>query len=66
MAQELPQRVLAAEEAVLLPERDTLALVNINIAPVVGINFAIAINAATINSTANAGAWQNLVTWQHS
>ncbi|WP_334171295.1 hypothetical protein [Sinomonas sp.] len=51
---------LAGEEAELLPQRDTLfSSFNINIAPVVAVNLAFAINAATINSTAtaNAGQW---------
>ncbi|WP_125610274.1 hypothetical protein [Specibacter cremeus] len=52
---------LDAEFAQLLPRRETLFLdFNINVAPVIGVNLALAINAATINSVANAGAWQNL------
>ncbi|BCT75323.1 hypothetical protein SCMU_11650 [Sinomonas cyclohexanicum] len=57
---------LRAETALLLPERDTLLTININIAPIVGVNLAFAINAATIGSTANAGAWQNIVSWQRN
>jgi hypothetical protein len=49
---------LAGEQAELLPQRDTLALFNINVAPVIGVNLAFAINAATINSVANANANQ--------
>ena len=49
---------LAGEQAELLPQRDTLALFNINVAPVIGVNLALAINAATINSVANASASQ--------
>jgi hypothetical protein len=45
--------------AELLPERETL-LFDINVAPVIGINLSLAINAATINSTAAAGALQQL------
>lgn len=55
---------LAGQEAELLPERDTLfAGFNINVAPVVAVNLAFAINAATINSTAtaNAGQWISAV-----
>jgi hypothetical protein len=49
---------LAGEHAELLPQRDTLALFNINVAPVIGVNLALAVNAATINSVANANANQ--------
>ncbi|MCH6471284.1 hypothetical protein [Sinomonas terrae] len=51
---------LAEERADMLPERDTLSTgININVAPVIAFNFALAVNAATINSTAtaNAGQW---------
>ena len=54
---------LDAETAELLPQRETLFF-NINIAPVIGVNVAIAINAATIGSVANAGAWQQLLAIQ--
>jgi hypothetical protein len=47
-----------------LPERETL-LFDINVAPVIGVNLAIAINAATINSTANAYAGQFLTAVIH-
>jgi len=47
-----------------LPDRETLFL-NINVAPVVGVNLAIAINAATINSSAHAYAGQFLVSVIH-
>lgn len=50
---------LDSQVAELLPERETL-LFDIKVAPVVGVNLAIAINAATINSTAAAGALQQL------
>ncbi len=49
---------LARESGELLPARQTLDLININIAPVTAINIAIAINAATINSSAEAFAGQ--------
>jgi hypothetical protein len=49
---------LAATSGELVPERETLALVNI--ANVVGVNIALAINAATINSSAQAWANQML------
>ena len=53
---------LDAESAELLPRRETLFLdFNINVAPVIGVNLALALNAATIGSTAQAGAWQDMV-----
>ena len=56
---------LDAQAAELLPGRETMWLdFNINVAPVVGVNMAFAINAATIGSVANAGAWQNIITMQ--
>ncbi len=62
----LTSEVLDAETAELLPRRETLFLdFNINVAPVVGVNIALALNAATIGSVANAGAWQNMVSVQH-
>ncbi|HEY9477836.1 MAG TPA: hypothetical protein VIQ26_05335 [Microbacteriaceae bacterium] len=58
--------VLGAQTAELLPRRETMFLdFNINVAPVVGVNIALAINAATIGSVANAGAWQDLVSVTH-
>jgi hypothetical protein len=49
---------LADEQIELLPARQTMALINVN--PVIGVNIALAINAATINSSANAVAGQVL------
>lgn len=50
-----------AERADLLPRRDTLCqFACINVANVVGVNLAIAVNAATINSSAHAAALQYL------
>ena len=57
---ELTRDVLLAEPAELLPPRETLFF-DINVSPVVGVNLAVAVNAATIGSTANAGAWQDVV-----
>ena len=58
--------VLDTQTAELLPRRETLFLdFNINVAPVVGVNIALALNAATIGSVANGGAWQNLVSVTH-
>jgi hypothetical protein len=50
---------LSGEHAELLPQRDTLAF-NINIAPIVAVNMAFAINAATIGSNATAYALQGI------
>jgi hypothetical protein len=47
----------------LLPMRETLWL-NINVAPVIGVNMAFAINAFTVNSVAAANAQQWLGTAQ--
>jgi hypothetical protein len=57
---------LDAETVELLPRRETLYFdFDINVAPVIGVNIAIAVNAATIGSVANAGAWQELVSVQY-
>ena len=57
---------LDAETVELLPRRETLYFdFDINVAPVIGVNLAIAVNAATIGSVANAGAWQELVSVQY-
>jgi hypothetical protein len=53
---------LDAATAQLLPARETLScyLGCVNVTNVVGVNLAIAVNAATINSSANAIAAQYL------
>lgn len=54
---------LAEQTVTLLPSRDTLCYlgcVNVTVTPVVGVNLAFAINAATINSNASALAGQYL------
>lgn len=51
--------MLDAQCAELLPQRETM-LFDVNVAPVIGVNVSLAINAATIGSVANSGAWQNL------
>jgi len=52
---------LDAEVAVPLPRRQTMCFIGcVNVSPVVGVNLAIAVNAATINSQANALAMQYL------
>lgn len=54
---------LDAEVAQLLPVRETLCF-NVNVAPVIAVNISMAINAASIGSVANSGAWQNLLVAQ--
>jgi hypothetical protein len=46
----------------VIPDRETLALVNIT--NIVAVNVALAVNAATISSTANAVAGQYIATGQ--
>lgn len=57
---------LDAEAAVVLPRRETLScqFACVNVTNVVGVNFAIAINAASINAEANALALQYLTSVQ--
>jgi hypothetical protein len=56
---------LDRQTAELLPARETLCQAFcINVAPVVGVNLAIAVNAATINSNATAIANQAIGVWQ--
>ena len=53
---------LDAEVAVALPRRETLScqFACVNVANVIGVNIAISVNAATIQSQANALAMQYL------
>lgn len=60
---ELSLAELIAQDAAILPEREALAL--INIAPVVGVNLAFAINAGSIGGYANAVANQYLGVGQY-
>ena len=60
----LTREMLDAETLELLPSRETMFF-DINVAPVIGVNVAIAVNAATIGSVASANAWQNLVVVQY-
>ena len=60
---ELSPVELDAEVLELLPMRETLFF-NINVAPVIAVNLSMAINAASIGSVANSGAWQNLLVIQ--
>lgn len=50
---------LDSQTVEMLPSRETLFF-TINVAPVVGVNLAFAINAASINAVANAYATQTL------
>jgi hypothetical protein len=54
---------LDAQTMELLPQRETLF--NINVVNVLGVNLAIAVNAASINGTAIAYANQQLAAWAH-
>ncbi len=52
---------LAEQTATLLPSRETMCyFACINVTPVIGVNLAFAINAATIGSNASALAGQYL------
>jgi hypothetical protein len=57
---------LDAEVAVALPIRETLScqFACVNVVNVVGVNLAISVNAATMNSQANALAMQYLAAVQ--
>ncbi len=56
---------LDAESAELLPRRDTLCYIGcVDVTTVVGVNLAFAVNAATVNTTANALAAQYLVAFR--
>lgn len=57
---------LVAQHAAMLPARQTLCSFGcVNITNIVGVNIAIAVNAATVNSYAGAVAQQYLSSWQH-
>lgn len=57
---------LELEVAVALPMRETLScqFACVNVSNVIGVNLAISVNAATINSQANALAMQYLASVQ--
>lgn len=55
---------LDAQSLELLPARETLFF-DINVAPVIGVNLALAVNAFTFGSNATALAGQQLFTFQH-
>ena len=61
---ELTLSELAIQQAELLPERETLYF-DFNWANVYATNAALAVNAATILSAANANAWQSVYVDQH-
>lgn len=63
---EIVMAELDAQTATPLPRRETLScqFACINVTNVVGVNLALAVNAATINSQANALAMQYLATVQ--
>jgi hypothetical protein len=54
---------LDAQSVELLPRRETLW--SVTVVNVIGVNLAIAVNAATINSSASAYASQQLGAWVH-
>ena len=55
---------LDAQSLELLPARETLFF-DINIAPVIGVNVALALNAASFGANASAFAGQQLFSFQH-
>ena len=66
-----PEIVMAdldAETAIPLPRRETLScqFACVNVTNVVGVNLALAVNAATINSQAQALAMQYLASTQYA
>lgn len=54
---------LDAQTVELLPQRETLW--SVTVVNVIGVNLAIAVNAASINGSANAFAGQQLAAWTH-
>lgn len=54
---------LAAQSLELLPRRETLW--GVNVTNVVGVNISLALNAASIGTTASSFAGQHLLAWQH-
>lgn len=53
---------VAGQSVELLPAREALALINIT--NITAVNLAIAVNAATIGSTATAAAFQHVAAFQ--
>jgi hypothetical protein len=58
----IPMHELVREPAELMPRREALGLVNIT--TITAVNVTIALNAATIGSTAAAGATQGIALFQ--
>ena len=56
---------LSLESAELLPSRETLDFININIANVYAVNTAVAVNVLSVGSVANAYAAQAVVVTQY-
>ncbi|MGX7677603.1 hypothetical protein ACSMXN_01755 [Jatrophihabitans sp. DSM 45814] len=54
---------LDAQSLELLPAKETLF--NINVMPIIGVNISLALNAATVGSTANSYAGQQFLALQH-
>lgn len=54
---------LATQSLELLPRRETL--LGVNVSNVIGVNISLAINAASIGTTASSFAGQQLLAWQH-
>lgn len=64
MHAELTLEDLDDESLELLPDRDTLCqFACINVTTIVGVNLALAVNAASINADATAFANQTLAAW---
>jgi hypothetical protein len=60
--QSIARTDLANQSVDLLPAREALALVNFT--NITAVNFAIAVNAGSIGSTAAAAALQNMAVYQ--
>lgn len=64
MHTELTLENLDDESLELLPDRDTLCqFACVNVTNIVGVNLALAVNAASINADATAFAGQALAVW---
>jgi hypothetical protein len=63
---ELSVAELDAQTLDLLPAKETMwALFNVNVAPVIGVNLSMAINAASIGVSASSVAGQQIMALQH-
>lgn len=61
--QEIGFAELDAQTLELLPAKETLFAINVS--PVIGVNISMALNAASIGTTANSFAGQQLFALQH-